>query len=150
MSIILSEGIKQMQKFERLNNELSLRSRKKRSVRFFNKKNQKIKDRKLRTNTEKKKESAILRKAKQKSDRDKYIHYISKSSQWKRLREEIIDDRGCICERCKLPNSAKNLHVHHMTYIRLFNELKSDLALLCVECHEYVHSISRKNNPYFI
>lgn len=79
-----------------------------------------------------------------------YLEYID-SQKWKNLRNEILAERGLVCQKCNIrkPHSGL-LNVHHMTYERLFNELKTDLLVLCIPCHKEVHRMPRKNNPYFI
>lgn len=46
------------------------------------------------------------------------------------------------CEAC---GSGSDLHVHHMTYERLFRERLSDLKLLCKGCHYFVHNFYDAN-----
>lgn len=99
--------------------------------------------RKIKESEGKKKTKKISRK------KDEYRKYLD-SAEWKLLRNSILKERGCVCEKCKVTNNRWNLHIHHMTYKRLFNELKADLLVLCATCHKEVHKMPRKNNPYFI
>lgn len=70
-------------------------------------------------------------------DRNKYIEYINRSSEWKLKREETFKLKGKKCQRCF---SKKRLHVHHGTYSRLYNEdIVNDLYILCNNCHEEYH-----------
>lgn len=72
-----------------------------------------------------------------------YKRYI-RSPAWKARRKDLLRARGAICEVC---GGSGRLHVHHLTYVRLFDELDSDLSILCDECHMAVHnrwSIVRK------
>jgi len=63
-----------------------------------------------------------------------------KSTQWKSIREIILNRDGYKC-RC---GSTNRLQVHHLSYKYKFREyLKlTDLITLCHECHEEIH----KNN----
>jgi hypothetical protein len=66
-------------------------------------------------------------------DYQDYIH----SKQWQRKRNERLAlDR----KQCVLCFSMTNLHVHHVTYERLFKEKMSDLMTVCKECHEIIHN----------
>lgn len=64
-----------------------------------------------------------------------YNLYI-KSPEWQIKREEAFATYGRRCNTC---NGIHNLHVHHLTYERLGNELVSDLQVLCEECHYKLH-----------
>ena len=67
-----------------------------------------------------------------------YLH----SPEWKKLRAEIIAERGSQCERCK---AVGPVDAHHRTYSRLFHELKWDIELLCHDCHaEHHHKQKRE------
>lgn len=58
------------------------------------------------------------------------------SNNWIVKRNECIKRAGYQCEMCK---SAKNLHVHHITYERVPFELEDDLLCLCKKCHNKIH-----------
>jgi len=67
-----------------------------------------------------------------------YLNYLN-SKEWSEMKLDLIQSRGCKCEQCnrgKLPNK---LQLHHKTYERIFNELPSDLILLCARCHMKQH-----------
>lgn len=81
--------------------------------------------------------------------RKQYLKYIE-GPIWRKLRNQILDECGCICTKCNKEFERPMLHVHHMTYKRLFNEEKTDLMVLCKFCHKAVHRMPRLNNPYFI
>lgn len=66
------------------------------------------------------------------------------------IRGELLNERKCICEKCFREFPKIQLHVHHMTYKRFMHEEKSDLAVLCVNCHKEVHKIGKRDNPFFI
>jgi len=65
----------------------------------------------------------------------KYKEYI-KSAAWKRKRDEVFEERGRECEQC---SNRYYLHVHHLNYERLGNELMGDLQILCYQCHMSKH-----------
>lgn len=68
-------------------------------------------------------------------DREKRQAYYC-SREWGLKKEAVHQRSGGVCERChKNPGEA----VHHKTYIRLFNELLTDLWHLCSDCHDFVH-----------
>lgn len=71
-----------------------------------------------------------------------YKDYL-KSDKWKRKREEVFRYYGKRCFACK--KQAKVLHVHHMTYERLFKESVRDLIPLCVPCHKEVTKVYKRN-----
>ena len=61
-----------------------------------------------------------------------YQKYIS-SSQWKKLRREVISLAGF---RCILCGSKHNLVVHHLRYPKILGEETLDmLQCLCENCH---------------
>jgi len=72
------------------------------------------------------------------NEREKYQRYLC-SREWGELRQKVRDRCNGECERChKHPMD----HVHHLTYIRKYNERLEDLQAICAECHEYVHGSS--------
>ncbi len=98
--------------------------------------------RKSKKKPKQKKQSPQERKA-------EYNKYL-KSAKWKSIRLYILEDRNHKCERCGSFPSLNNLHVHHKTYERIFNELPTDLELLCKDCHEKEHGIKpkKKSNSF--
>jgi len=64
-----------------------------------------------------------------------------KSSAWKNFKRRVYKARGNQCERCKTTQGVK--HVHHLTYERLGAEELTDVAILCEECHDWVHRRKR-------
>ena len=80
----------------------------------------------------------------QRSTRDgwwiKYEAYIN-SPEWKLFRRTIIKARGKKCEDCSAAGPV--LHLHHLTYERLGNELPEDVRLLCEPCHQKQHPHKR-------
>ena len=76
---------------------------------------------------------------------DKYREYLA-SKEWANIKLDLIQLRGSKCEKCLKERSY--LHVHHMTYERLYNELPEDLVLLCAKCHMKEHGIKQKRGGY--
>lgn len=73
----------------------------------------------------------------------KYTEYIS-SEEWIQLKVDLLQQRGCKCERCeKVFKRASKLQLHHLTYDRLFNEKPSDLQLVCRNCHMVLHGLAK-------
>lgn len=67
--------------------------------------------------------------------RKKYNDYLD-SAEWKAKRQQRLDKCGNTCEYCK---TAPAVHVHHVTYERVFNEDIDDLRGICLDCHESIH-----------
>ncbi len=59
------------------------------------------------------------------------------SNKWKRKRNKVLKRDMNKCRKCR---SSKHLHVHHLTYERIFVERLSDLITLCSDCHSVAHS----------
>jgi hypothetical protein len=70
--------------------------------------------------------------------KEKYDAYIH-SQEWRDVKIDIISKRGSKCEACDKPMKPNKLHLHHLTYDRLFDERESDLQLLCPACHAFAH-----------
>lgn len=71
-------------------------------------------------------------------DREKYAAYLC-SREWGAKKEEVHRRASGKCERCYVrPIDA----VHHLTYVRKYAELATDLQGLCKACHEFIHSKS--------
>ena len=68
---------------------------------------------------------------------EQYVKYLS-SPEWKAKKREVYKARGYRCEHCKA--TAVQLHVHHLTYIRLGHEKLADLAIVCRPCHNKAHA----------
>lgn len=56
-------------------------------------------------------------------------YYLTKH--WKSLSRKVRIERK-LCEKC---GSIEELHVHHLSYKRLYHERLSDLQVLCKHCH---------------
>ncbi len=65
-----------------------------------------------------------------------YIAYLH-STQWKAKRKRIVAERGARCEVCG--ETGGRLSLHHLTYVRLYDELDSDLVVTCEQCHAGLH-----------
>jgi len=76
--------------------------------------------------------------------KNKYQEYI-RSSEWAKVRGDLILVRGDNCEYC----SKRGTQVHHLHYRNLFFEEPEDLVLLCAACHMFEHGIKikPKRNP---
>jgi hypothetical protein len=64
--------------------------------------------------------------------------------EWRGRRRDAIERAGGMCQLCC---SAKRLHVHHRTYVRLGREHPSDLTVLCEECHDLFHEHRQLQTP---
>ena len=67
--------------------------------------------------------------------KEQYAAYL-KSAKWRSLREKIFKRDKYKCTDC---SGKHNLHVHHLTYERVGEELLEDLKTLCRKCHEKQH-----------
>lgn len=82
-----------------------------------------------------------------------YREYIS-SPTWKERRKEFLAINGTHCANCNLPRLFaivaydQDLHVHHVSYARIGQELDEDLKALCKRCHEIeTFGVSRLHEP---
>jgi hypothetical protein len=71
--------------------------------------------------------------------KEKYHAYLC-SQQWAEKRQAVLKRCKSVCERCGL-NEVEQ--VHHLTYIRKYNERLEDLAGWCRLCHEHNHDPSK-------
>jgi 5-methylcytosine-specific restriction endonuclease McrA len=55
---------------------------------------------------------------------------------WQQKRLAVLERANYVCERC---HKARATEVHHVTYIRVFNELATDLLAVCSKCHRLIH-----------
>jgi len=68
-----------------------------------------------------------------------YLLYL-RSPLWRlRRRAWILQARG----RCQPCGSHRRLTIHHRTYQRLGRERRSDVAVLCWNCHRQQHNHAR-------
>ncbi len=68
------------------------------------------------------------------SEKEKYARYLC-SPEWWAKRNAVMERAGGFCEKC----SQRASHVHHLTYIRKYNENLDDLQALCESCHDGIH-----------
>lgn len=66
-----------------------------------------------------------------------YVKYIE-SSEWKKITNVVKTRDNNMCTNC---GGDYILHVHHLSYKNLYNEMEhlEDLVTLCQECHEKIH-----------
>lgn len=66
-----------------------------------------------------------------------------KSTQWRHLRQEVLDEQHNECQICKGNGIFEPATmVHHIKYVRVHPELaltKDNLMSLCKECHYQIH-----------
>jgi hypothetical protein len=67
--------------------------------------------------------------------RNVYTGYLE-SPQWERTRNIALKRANHKCQIC---GSASRLQVHHNTYDRVYQELPTDLIVLCHSCHDLFH-----------
>lgn len=66
-----------------------------------------------------------------------YSEYLS-TEHWNRFRTSVIKNR----KKCECCGSEKEImNVHHISYNSLGKEKPKDVALLCEDCHKYIHKI---------
>lgn len=88
--------------------------------------------------------SAIdIMKVDNKDWKEKYEKYII-SPEWYNLKIDLLEKRGCKCEKCGKPKKPTQLQIHHLTYERLYNELPEDLLILCAVCHMKEHGLIKE------
>jgi len=66
-----------------------------------------------------------------------------KSTQWKRLRQQVLEYWGNRCSICYHPGG---LDVHHRTYARLYRESLTDVIPLCPKCHAIADSRRKRED----
>ena len=67
--------------------------------------------------------------------KEKYYTYLL-SKEWKLIRKKILSRDGNRCQWC---GDYHSLHIHHLTYDRVYHEDLDDLITLCSQCHENYH-----------
>lgn len=70
--------------------------------------------------------------------RGHYQKHIA-SPEWRAFRLRIKAERGNTCEECRANGDKQQLHVHHLTYVRIGRERGADVKLLCQQCHAKKH-----------
>lgn len=71
-------------------------------------------------------------------EREKYAAYLC-SREWSVLKQSVHERAQGLCERCFTRGIDA---VHHLTYIRKYDERLEDLQGLCNGCHEFTHGKS--------
>lgn len=75
----------------------------------------------------------------------KRLYFRSEKWRENRLRTLLRDNYSC--QSCLSP---ENLQVHHITYVRIFEEHQDDLVTLCSICHNSLHKeLGYDNNDTF-
>jgi len=67
----------------------------------------------------------------------RYRDYLQ-SPEWDQRRRAALDHAEW---RCQLCYADSDLQVHHRTYLRLYDELPTDLTVLCARCHAHHHGV---------
>lgn len=83
---------------------------------------------------------------------EEYAEYLQ-SDAWKQKRLQRLSIAQFRCSAC---NNSKAVHVHHLTYERIFNEEMGDLLPLCEDHHKLAEELirtgvlSRNGNTLFL
>ncbi len=72
------------------------------------------------------------------NESERYNLYLA-SREWAVKKQAVHERAGGLCERCRRHPIAA---VHHLTYIRKYNEDLMDLQAICRGCHDFVHAKS--------
>lgn len=80
-------------------------------------------------------------KPKVKYNYSKYVSYLM-SEKWFEFKKMLFAMRGRRCEICQ--TTKGQIHGHHLTYERLYNEKPEDVQLLCQSCHRDIHKKKKK------
>ncbi len=71
------------------------------------------------------------------------IEGFYKTTRWKKLRLEVLEDHDYDCQHCKSKGEAGTANtVHHIKHLKEFPHLaldKSNLMPVCKECHNELH-----------
>lgn len=76
---------------------------------------------------------------------DRYHKRIS-STEWKKLRLEVIEQQGNRCQHCG--KDGISLALHHKHYKSMGNEQPQDVELLCSDCHATADQKRRPKHEY--
>jgi hypothetical protein len=71
-----------------------------------------------------------------------YEWYLG-SEFWAQKARAAHERAGYVCEVCHKNPSTE---VHHKTYLRVFNELATDLLAVCSACHRTIHHLKPAAN----
>lgn len=61
--------------------------------------------------------------------------------EYKLIRRKRMEFANHRCENC---GTKDRLSMHHLTYVRIFNELLDDVRILCVSCHAKADAVRRR------
>lgn len=67
--------------------------------------------------------------------RAKYESHL-RSEKWRDICRRVAERDKGLCQGCR---QRSGVHVHHLTYDRMGDEMLFDLVLVCRECHEKIH-----------
>lgn len=71
--------------------------------------------------------------------RSRYETHL-RSDKWRELCRQVKKRDRNLCQEClRASVRTVGVHVHHLTYERMGDELLADLVLLCLDCHEDIH-----------
>lgn len=71
-----------------------------------------------------------------------YQEYL-KTEHWQKFKARALNHYGRKCYTCGEVNGRIDLH--HNNYLRLRDELLSDVIPLCQNCHELFHGITKRS-----
>lgn len=79
-------------------------------------------------------------------ERDSYHDYKTyiQSREWNVKSWEAKRAVNWTCQRCGFRGQYNTLNTHHLTYKNLYHELKQDVEVLCIPCHQKEHSNGSK------
>lgn len=66
-----------------------------------------------------------------------------RSPEWAARKVEYYSRHPKVCAAC---SSTESIHLHHMTYKRITEEIDSDLVPLCLSCHRLVHKFHKSED----
>ena len=70
---------------------------------------------------------------------DRYRAHLA-SPAWQSKRQKVLERAAGFCEGCRSPFFSRSvIHVHHLTYEHMGDELLYELVALCVPCHQKAH-----------
>ena len=78
----------------------------------------------------------VLLEHEQKLRSEMYRLYL-RSPKWRAKRKAVMTRDNGQCQFC----GAKAIDVHHLTYVRIFNESIYDLVAICRSCHDLLHAM---------
>ena len=67
----------------------------------------------------------------------RYLNYLQ-SAEWRYLAARVRARDNNMCQDC---GNNHQLHVHHLTYERIYHEPLTDLITLCDTCHRVRHGL---------